>query len=168
MQHTRRVVLPAAAICSLALALTLSGCGSSAGGSLTVDSAKQHTISMEKLIASYVPKSKVLSTNITTKSRVIFPCLGKNGKSYWPGSATLRLKSGVDTDAVFAAIAQKWNGTKGWSAYIDTDSSGSSSLALKTGDGYSFTAEFDQGPVFSITALSACFDNAGLSGKSSY
>jgi hypothetical protein len=168
VQHTR-LAAAAAAVSCVALVATLSGCAAAgAGSSLSVTSAKQRTIELEKSIAAAVPQDKVLSTDITTTSRVIFPCLGKTGESYWPGSGTLRLASGVDTDAVLQALSSKWNDKSGWSAYVSTTASGTKSLALKTSDGYNFTVEFDQGPVFSINALSACFSNAGLAGKSSY
>jgi hypothetical protein len=170
VQYTRIAAAAVAALCSVVLVATLSGCATESAGSsaLAVSKAKQRTIALEKSIAAYVPKSKVLSTNITKTSKVIFPCLGKNGKSYWPGSGTLRLKSGVNTDAVLTALSSKWNDKAGWSAYVNTTAAGNKSLSLKTSDGYSFTAEFDQGPVFSISALSACFASSGLTGKSSY
>ncbi len=169
MRSTRFAAVAVVAAGSLALAVALGGCAAAgAGSSLSVTSAKQRTVELEKTISSSVPTDKVLSTNITTTSRVIFPCLGKTGESYWPGSATLKLANGVNTDAVLQALSTKWNNKSGWSAYVTTSASGTKSLALKTSDGYSFTVEFDQGPVFSITALSACFSNAGLAGKSSY
>jgi hypothetical protein len=169
VRSTRFAAVAVVAAGSLALAVALGGCAAAgAGSSLSVTSAKQRTVELEKTISSSVPTDKVLSTNITTTSRVIFPCLGKTGESYWPGSATLKLANGVNTDAVLQALSTKWNNKSGWSAYVTTSASGTKSLALKTSDGYSFTVEFDQGPVFSITALSACFSNAGLAGKSSY
>lgn len=167
--NTRLAAIAAATVCSAALLVALSGCaGAGAGATLSVTSAKQRTIQLEKSIASAIPRDKVLSSDITTSSRVIFPCLGESGQSYWPGSATLKLANGVNTDSVLQALSTTWNKKAGWSAYVSTNASGTSSLALKTSDGYSFSVEFDQGPVFSITAVSACFSNAGLAGRSSY
>ncbi len=169
MRYTRLAAAVVAVAATVVLVGALGGCAAAgAGSSLSVTSAKQRTVELEKTIAAAVPKDKVLSTNITSTSRVIFPCLGKTGESYWPGSATLQLANGVDSDAVLQALSTAWNNKTGWSAYVTTSASGTKSLSLKTSDGYSFTAEFDQGPVFSITALSACFSNAGLAGKSSY
>jgi hypothetical protein len=166
---TRIAVVTGAAATSLVLLATLAGCSSSAGGStVTVTSAKQKTIAYEKVIAGYLPAGDVTSTQITTTSRVIFPCLNVSGKSYWPGSTTLKVVDGLDTSDLLDTIASKWNSKSGNSAFVDTSANGNKSLAMKSGDGYSFTVEFDQGPVFSITALSACFPSAGLSGKSSY
>lgn len=169
MQYTRLVSAGVAAVSCVALVAALSGCATAgSGSSLSVTSAKQRTIALEKSIAAAVPASKVLSSQISSSSRVIFPCLGKTGESYWPGSGTLKLASGVDTDEVLQALSTKWNAKSGWSAYVITSATGGKSLALKTNDGYSFTVEFDQGPVFTINGLSACFSNAGLAGKSSY
>jgi hypothetical protein len=169
VQYTRIAAASIAALCSVVLIATLSGCAT--GGpspAQTVANVKQRTIALEKTIAAYVPKSKVVSSTTTKTSKVIFPCLGKSGQSYWPGSTTVRLKSGVDTNAVLTALSTKWNDKAGWSAFVNTAASGTKSLALKTSDGYSFNVEFDQGPVFAISALSACFNSAGLAGKSSY
>jgi hypothetical protein len=169
VQYSRLATAALAAVSSVALVASLSGCATpGSGSSLSVGGAKQRTIELERSIAAAVPHDKVLSTQITTSSRVIFPCLGQTGESYWPGSGTLKLASGVDTDAVLQALSSKWNDKSGWSAYVTTSASGTKSLALKTGDGYSFTVEFDQGPVFTINALSACFSNAGLAGRTSY
>ncbi len=169
MRNTRRAAAAAAAASFIALATVLSGCATGAAGpSLSVSGAKERTIGLEKSIAAAIPKDQVLSTDITTTSRVIFPCLGKAGQSYWPGSGTLKLSNGVNNDAVLQALSTTWNNKSGWSAYVSTSASGTKSLALKTSDGYSFNVEFDQGPVFTISAVSACFSAAGLSGKSSY
>jgi hypothetical protein len=166
---TRTAAVTGAAAMSLVLAASLAGCATSAGGSgVTVASAKQKTIAYEKQISSYLPAADVTSTMITTTSRVIFPCLNTSGKSYWPGSTTLQVKNNLDTSDLLDSIAAKWNAKSGNTAFVSTSANGNKSLAMKTGDGYSFTVEFDQGPVFSITALSACFSNAGLAGKSSY
>jgi hypothetical protein len=166
--HTRIVAVLAAAATTVVLATTLVGCSSAAGSSLTLPTAKQQTISIEKQIVAYVPADQVTGTQITDKSKVIFPCIGKSGQSYWPGSTTLKLKNGVDTDSVLTAIAAHWTNKSGWSAYTSTGSDGNKTLAIKSSKGYNFTVEFDQGPVFSINALSGCFSNSGLSGKSSY
>jgi hypothetical protein len=169
VQYTRIAATVVAAAVSVALATTLSGCATAGGGSaLSVASAKQRTLALEKSIVAYVPKSKVISSQLTTTSRVIFPCLGASGRSYWPGSDTVKLNNGVNTEAVLNALSAKWSLKKGWSANLTTSASGDQSLALKTSDGYSFTVEFDEGPVLSINALSACFSNAGLAGKSKY
>jgi hypothetical protein len=168
VHHTRIVAALAATATTVVLSATLVGCSSAAGSELTLPTAKQQTIAVEKQIVAYVPADQVTGTDITDKSRVIFPCIGKSGQSYWPGSTTLKLKNDVDTDAVLTAIAAHWTNKSGWSAYTNTGSDGNKSLAIKSDSGYSFTVEFDQGPVFSINALSGCFASAGLSGKSNY
>jgi hypothetical protein len=166
---TRIAAVTGAAATSLILVASLAGCASSAGGSgVTVTSAKQKTVAYEEQISSYLPAADVTSTQITKTSRVIFPCLNESGKSYWPGSTTLQVKNNLDTSDLLDAIAAKWNAKSGNSAFVNTSANGNKSLSMKTGDGYSFMVEFDQGPVFSITALSACFPSAGLAGKSSY
>jgi hypothetical protein len=158
VQYARIAAATAAVISTVVLVAALSGCATAGGGSsLSVTSAKQRTIALEKSIAANIPKDKVLATNITSSSRVIFPCLGKTGESYWPGTSTLKLASGVDTGTVLANLSSQWNNKAGWSAFVTTSANGNKSLSLKTNDGYSFSVEFDQGPVFSITALSACF-----------
>jgi hypothetical protein len=166
---SRIAAVTGAAATSLILAATLAGCaGASAGSAVTVESAKQKTIAYEKQIAAYLPAADVTSTQITKTSKVIFPCLNESGKSYWPGTTTLQIAGNVDTSDLLDSIAAKWNAKSGHSAYVNTSANGNRSLAMKSGDGYSFMVEFDQGPVFSITALSACFSSAGLAGKSSY
>ena len=166
---TRIVVATGAAATSVVLLAALAGCSSASGGSaVTVDSAKQKTIAYEKQISGYLPAADVTSTQITSSSKVIFPCLGETGKSYWPGSTTLQIKPGVNTSDLLDGIASKWNSLSNHSAFVNKNANGNESLAMKSGDGYSFTVEFDQGPVFSITALSTCFSSAGLAGRSSY
>ncbi len=167
---SRIAAVTGVAATSLVLVATLAGCAGAggAGSAVTVESAKQKTIAYEKQIAAYLPAADVTSTQITKTSKVIFPCLNESGKSYWPGTTTLQIASNVDTSDLLDSIAAKWNAKSGHSAYVNTSANGNRSLAMKSGDGYSFTVEFDQGPVFSITALSACFSSAGLAGKSSY
>ena len=166
---TRIAVVTGAAATSLVLLAALAGCSSSGGGSaITVQSAKQKTIAYEKVISGYLPAADIKSTQITSTSKVIFPCLNQSGKSYWPGSTTLQVVDGLNTSDLLDSIASKWNAKAGNSAFVNTSANGNKSLSMKAADGYSFTVEFDQGPVFSITALSACFANAGLAGKTSY
>jgi hypothetical protein len=168
VQYTRIAATTVAAISSIVLVASLSGCASSAGSTLSVSSAKQQTISTEKEIAAFVPTKYVISSNVTKTSRVLFPCLGKKEESYWPGSLTMSLKPGVDSDSVLTAIGSHWTNKSGWSVYKVNAADGNPSLDIKSNSGYSFTVEFDQGPALTINALSACFSDVGLAGKASY
>ena len=168
MQYTRIAATTVAAVSSIVLAATLSGCASGAGSTVSVGSAKQQTIAYEQEIAAFVPAEYVVSTNVTKTSRVIFPCLGKKNESYWPGSLTMSLKTGVDSDSILTAIGSHWTNKSGWSVFKVTGADGNPSLDIKSTSGYSFTVEFDQGPALTINALSACFSDTGLAGKASY
>lgn len=170
---TRAIVLTV----FVALASSLAGCASSPGAAtadddsttaVSIDEAKTTTLSLEKDIASYVPSVSVTDTQQTTTSKVIFPCLGHTDESYWPGTLTLALKKGVDNDAVLGAIMTAYLDKPGWDIVKKEGDDGDDSLQMKSKDGYSFVVGFSGGPQFTITALSACFPNAGLSGKSSY
>jgi hypothetical protein len=168
VQYTRIAATTVAAISSIVLVASLSGCASSAGSTLSVASAKQQTISTENEIAAFVPSQYVISSNVTKTSRVIFPCLGKKEESYWPGSLTMSLKPGADTDSILTAIGSHWTNKSGWSVYKVNAADGNPSLDIKSNTGYSFTVEFDQGPALTVNALSACFSDTGLAGKASY
>jgi hypothetical protein len=168
VQYTRIAATTVAAMTSVVIVASLAGCASGAGSSLSVGTAKQQTISIEQEIAGFVPAKEAISTNVTKTSRVIFPCLGKKNESYWPGSLTMSLKPGVDSDSILTAIGSHWTNKSGWSVYKVNAADGNPSLDIKSDSGYSFTVEFDQGPALTVNALSACFDNSGLAGKSSY
>jgi hypothetical protein len=168
VQYTRIAATTIAAISSIVLVATLSGCASGAGSTVSVGSAKQQTIAYEQEIAAFVPAQSVVSTNVTKTSRVIFPCLGKKDESYWPGSLTMSLKAGVDSDSILTAIGSHWTNKSGWSVFKVTGADGNPSLDIKSASGYSLTVEFDQGPALTINSLSACFSNTGLAGKTSY
>jgi hypothetical protein len=168
VQYTRIAATTVAAISSIVLVASLSGCASGAGSSVSVGSAKQQTIAYEQEIAAFVPAKYVISTNVAKTSRVIFPCLGKKNESYWPGSLTASLKSGVDSDSILTAIGSHWTNKTGWSVFKITAADGNPSLDIKSNSGYSFTVEFDQGPALTINALSTCFSNTGLAGQTSY
>jgi hypothetical protein len=168
VQYTRIAATTVAAISSIVLVATLSGCASGAGSTVSVGSAKAQTIAYEQEIAAFVPAQYVVSTNVTKTSRVIFPCLGKKDESYWPGSLTMSLKAGVDSDSILTAIGSHWTNKSGWSVFKVTGADGNPSLDIKSASGYSLTVEFDQGPALTINSLSACFSNAGLAGKTSY
>jgi len=168
VQYTRIAATTVAAVSSIVLVASLSGCASSAGSTLSVGSAKQQTIAVEQEIAAFVPTKEVISSNVTKTSRVIFPCLGKKDQSYWPGSLTMSLKPGVDSDSILTAMGSHWTNKSGWSVYKVNAADGNPSLDIKSDSGYSFTVEFDQGPALTVNALSACFSDTGLAGKSSY
>jgi hypothetical protein len=168
VQRTRIAIATTAAAASIAFIAVVSGCASASAQGTTLASAKQQTIQLENKIASFVPQEFVKSTHVTQTSKVIFPCLGKSGESYWPGSLTLGLKEGVDDDAVLTAIAANWTNKSGWTAFKSTATDGNQSLSIKSTKGQSFTVEFVDGPVLSVSSFSACFPNAELSGKSSY
>jgi hypothetical protein len=168
VKNTRtRGIAVAASIIVLA---SISACSSSSstGGSHGLATAKSATLKLETQIASFVPDAMVTRTHQTTTSKVIYPCLGHSGQSYWPGTETVSLKQGVDTDAVLAAIASNWTNKSGWTAFKSTGADGSASLSIKSTKGQSFTVEFVDGPQLSISALSTCFPSEGLAGKSSY
>ena len=98
---------------------------------------------------------------------MLFPCLHKNNESYWPSTMTVSLKPGVDAQGTFEAIAADWNNKSSWTVSEGNDGA-TPTLTLVSDSGYSFNMEFAQGPVFTVTSISACFPSAGLSGKSSY
>ncbi len=168
VRYTRVVAAAVAAASSLALIMALAGCASTSGSSVDISAFKKQTIATERQIAAYVPKADLTNMSYTTSSRVIFPCLGKKNESYWPGTLTATLKPGTETDSILTAIGANWTGKSGWSVFKVTAADGNPSLDIKSDTGYSFTVEFDQGPVLTINALSACFSNVGLAGKSSY
>jgi hypothetical protein len=160
----------AAAIAAVGLlAVSLSGCASSGKSpKAAVDLAKQTTLTVESQIAAFVPANKVLSTHQTLTSKVIFPCLGKSGQSYWPGSTVVNLKPDVNTDAVMSAIAAQWTNKDGWTVFQSKDASGNPTLIIKSSIDASFTVSFVQGPQLSIVALSSCFPSAGLADLKTY
>jgi hypothetical protein len=173
-----RAVIIATAV-GLAVGAALTGCAGSTAAdapsktsvtkSLTaLNLAKAQTIATENAIAGFVPKDKVVSSQVTSRSAVIFPCTGQTGRSYWPGTLTANLEDGVDTATVLSNIAQNWTSKTGWSVYKATASDGSPSLDIKSAAGSTFTVQFAQGPVFTVTSLSSCFNDAGLAGKTSY
>ncbi|HEY5229594.1 MAG TPA: hypothetical protein VIJ11_01730 [Galbitalea sp.] len=151
------------------LAATLSGCsGSSASPKAAVNLAKQTTLAVESQIAAFVPADKVVSTHQTLTSTVIFPCLGKSGQSYWPGSTMVNVKPDLNTASVMSAIADHWTNDSGWTVFQSKDASGNPTLIIKSSINASFTVSFVQGPQLSIVALSSCFPSAGLDGMKSY
>ncbi|HEX4402933.1 MAG TPA: hypothetical protein VHZ98_16565 [Galbitalea sp.] len=165
-----RIAMGACALAAAGLlAVSLSGCsGSGTSPKAAVDRAKQTTLTIESQIAAFVPADKVVSTHQTLTSKVIFPCLGKSGQSYWPGSTIVDLKSGVDTGAVMSAIAANWTNDSGWTVFQSKDASGNPTLIIKSSINASYTVSFVQGPQLSIVALSSCFPSAGLEGLTSY
>lgn len=166
---TTRIVATAAAVASsLVLVAALGGCASGAGGSTnTLAKAKATTLSIESKMASFIPTASVISMNQPKQSTVLFPCLHKNNESYWPSTMTVSVKSGLNTGDILDSIGSNWTGKSGWTVSNGTDGD-TPTMTLVSNSGYSFTAEFAQGPVFTVTSISACFPNAGLSGKSSY
>ena len=169
MNTTRIAGTAVAVLSSLVLVAALGGCASSAGGSTnTLAKAKATTLSIETKMASFIPKSAVLSMNQPKQSKVIFPCLHKQNESYWPSTMTVSVKSGLDTGNILDSIGSYWTNKSGWTVSNSTAADGTPTMSVVSNTGYNFTAEFAQGPVFTVTALSACFPSAGLSGKSSY
>jgi hypothetical protein len=167
--HNRIAVGIGALAAAGLLAVSLSGCsGGGSSAKSAVDLAKQTTLTVETQIASFVPANQVLSTHQTLTSKVIFPCLGKSGQSYWPGSTIVNLKPGVDTTSVMSAIAAHWTNDDGWTVFQSKDASGNPTLIIKSSIKASFTVSFVQGPQLSIVALSSCFPSAGLAGLKSY
>lgn len=168
--HTTRIAATSfAVIASLAVAVTLSGCSSSAGGStITLANAKSTTLSIETKMESFIPKASIISVNQPKQSKVIFACLHKDNESYWPSTMTVSLKPGLNTSELLDKIGDYWTNKSGWSVSNSTAPDGTPTMSIVSNSGYNFTAEFAQGPVFTVTAVSECFPNAGLSGKSSY
>jgi hypothetical protein len=80
----------------------------------------------------------------------------------------VNLKTGVDSDGVMTAIASNWTNKSGWTVFQSTGADGSKSLNIKSDKGASFKVAIVDGPQLTITALSQCFANSGLSGRSSY
>ncbi|MDQ1546428.1 MAG: hypothetical protein QOH69_1332 [Actinomycetota bacterium] len=156
----------AAAISTL-IVIGLSGCASSVPA-LGLVSAKQSTIALETSISEYVPHDSVIATHVTTKSAVLYPCLGHPNEFYWPGSLRVEVKSGVDEDAVLGAIADHWSKEKGWIVTWRSPQGHAETVELRSDTGELFTVKFEGGSELQIAAVSACFPNAGLSGKKSY
>jgi hypothetical protein len=167
VHRTRIVAACLATALSVVVVATLSGCSGSST-SMTLPIAKRDTLTLETQIAAFVPVEYVSRTQQTTTSKVIFPCLGHDNESYWPGTTSLTLRDGIDTAAVLKGIETKWGGKHGWKVSRTIDSDGSPSLTITSTDGPRFTAQFVQGPQFTISALSACFPMAGLGGMSTY
>jgi hypothetical protein len=169
VQYTRIAAGTMAAAISVVLVATLGGC-SSPGKSATsqLDLAKQTTLTVESQIAAFAPADQVLSTHQTLVSKVIFPCLSKQGQSYWPGSTVVNLKPSADTAAILTAIGAKYATDNGWLIVDNKDASGTESLVLTSSAGAKYTVTIVQGPQLSITALSSCFPTAGLAGMKQY
>jgi hypothetical protein len=168
--HTTRIAaIGLAAAATFALAATLSGCSSSAGGATnTLANAKATTLSIETKMESFIPKSSIISVNQPKQSKVIFPCLHTQNESYWPSTMTVSLKPGLNTGDILNAMGAYWTNKNGWSVSNSTAPDGTPTMSFVSTSGYNLTAEFAQGPVFTVTALSECFPSAGLAGKSSY
>ena len=169
MQYTRIAAASVAAITTVVLAASLSGCsspGKSAASEL--DQAKHTTLTVESQIAAFAPATAVVSTHQTITSKVIFPCLSKSGSSYWPGTTVVNLKPNTDTRAIMTAITTKYATASGWLIVDQKDASGTESLVLTSNAGAKYTVTVVQGPQLSITALSSCFPSAGLAGMKSY
>ena len=169
MNTTRIAGTAVAVLSSLVLVAALGGCASSAGGSTnTLANAKATTLSVESKMASFIPKSSILSMNQPKQSKVLFPCLQKQNESYWPSTMTISVKSGLNTGDILDSIGSYWTNKSGWTVSNSTAADGTPTMSVVSNAGYNFTAEFAQGPVFTVTAISACFPSAGMSGKSSY
>jgi hypothetical protein len=169
VQHNRFVTGVVAVAAAVLMTASLAGCTASGPSPASrVATAKQTTLAVETQIASFLPASKIVSTHQTKTSKVIFPCLGESGKSYWPGSTVVNLKPGVNTDSVLSSIAAHWTNHDGWSVFQSKDSSGNPTLIIKSSADASFTVSFIQGPQLSIVALSSCFASDGLTGLASY
>ena len=169
MQYTRIAAATMAAATSVVLVATLGGCaspGKSAASQL--DQAKHTTLTVESQIAAFAPASDVVSTHQTLSSKVIFPCLSKQGQSYWPGSTVVNLKPNADTASIMTAIGTKYATAQGWLIVDNKDASGNLSLVITSKAGAKYTVTVVQGPQLSITALSSCFPSAGLTGMKSY
>jgi ABC-type phosphate/phosphonate transport system substrate-binding protein len=169
VQYTRISAACAAAVTALVVAASLSGCASSAGSAAdALAAAKKNTLSMETQIAAFIPKKSIVSIDQPTQSKVIFPCINKQNESYWPGTLTISLKPGLNTANLLDAIGDHWTNKTGWTVSNSTAADGTPTMDITSASGYSYTAEFAAGPVFSVTAVSACFSNSGLGQQPSY
>jgi hypothetical protein len=162
MRQSGWIVAPIA----FALAATLAGC-SAPDPSLGLVAAKQSTIALEKSMSEYVPIGDIISTRVTTRSAILYRCLGHANESYWPGTLTMQVKSGVDQNGVLGAIAAHWEVQKGWTVTRQDPATGGEVVELRSNTHELLTVQFS-GPQFQITSVSACFPNAGLAGRSSY
>jgi hypothetical protein len=152
VQYTRIAAATIAAVTSAVLVASLSGC-SSPGKSAS---------------SAFAPANQVVSTHQTLTSKVIFPCLSKQGQSYWPGSTVVNLKPNANTGSIMSAIGAHYATADGWLSVDNHDASGNLSLVLTSSAGAKYTVTIVQGPQLSITALSSCFPTAGLTGLKSY
>jgi hypothetical protein len=169
VQYTRIAAVTIAAVTSAVLVASLSGCSSPGkSASSQLDLAKQTTLTIETQIAAFAPANEVVSTHQTLTSKVIFPCLSKQGQSYWPGSTVVNLTASAKTGAIMSAIGAHYATDAGWLIVDNHDASGNLSLVLTSSAGAKYTVTIVQGPQLSITALSSCFPTAGLSGMKSY
>jgi hypothetical protein len=169
VQYTRIAAGTVAVFTSVVLVATVSSCsspGKSAASQL--DLAKQTALTVESQIAAFAPANSVVSTHQTLTSKVIFPCLSKQGQSYWPGSTVVNLKPNTDTASIMTAIGAKYATDDGWLIVDNKDASGTESLVLTSSAGAKYTVTIVQGPQLSVSALSSCFPSAGLSGMKSY
>jgi hypothetical protein len=169
VQYTRIAAVGVAAATSALLVVTLSGCSSPGKSAISqLDAAKHATLTVESQIAAFVPAKQAISTHQTLTSKVIFPCLIKQGQSYWPGTTVVNLKPNANTGAIMTAITTKYATANGWLIVENHDASGNLSLVLTSKAGAKYTVTIVQGPQLSISALSSCFPTAGLSGMKSY
>jgi len=169
---TRFAAVSVAVAASLVVAASLSGCasttGAGAGAGTTLAKAKATTLSIESRMLTFIPKSSIVSVDQPKKSTVLFPCLKKQNQSYWPSTMTVSLKPGSDTSNILDTLGSYWTNKDGWTVSASTAADGTPTMDVVSDSGYNFTAEIAQGPVFTVTSLSACFPSAGLAGKSSY
>jgi hypothetical protein len=168
--NSTRIVATATAVAgALVLVVSLGGCASAGSGTAnTLAKAKATTLSIETKMMSFLPQSSIISVNQPKQSKVLFPCLHEQNQSYWPSTMTVSVKPGLNTGNILDSIGSYWTNKSGWTVSNSTAADGTPTMSVVSNSGYNFTAEFAQGPVFTVTAISACFPSAGLSGKSSY
>lgn len=168
-----RVLSPAVPVIAALLALAMSGCSTGAAAEteaagLELEEAKARTLEIESQIASFIPDENVKHSSQNEISKVLIPCLGQDGYSYWPGTTNISLQGEFSEEAIIAKIAARFSADPEWTIERLPDQEGTPSLVLTSDQGYHFVADYFGGPSFTIKSQSACFPTKGLSGMTEY
>ncbi len=169
MRSTRTFSRAAGVATVALLALGVAGCSTAAAGStMTLEEAKSRTLEIEDKIASYVPAENVKQSTQNQTSKVLIPCLGTDGLSYWPGATNIALQGEFKEEAILAKVAAHFSAEREWKIERVPDGDGTPTLQLSSDKGYRFAVDYFGGPTFTIKSQSACFPTNDLKGLSEY